>query len=251
MTDISKRGKLRRDHPCCACFIDETGAIAKDRFFGVGALKLDEPARVLRAIQKYRDQRHWYKEFKFSDVTKDTLELYKGVIDRCFESQDMSFFCFMADRSVADPIERFGSPWIAYAKLAEQLVIAALKPQQLASIMADNYSTPDSILFEEDLRSTINRRLRRLSIVSVVRLDSRSSDGLQTVDLLTSATAFEWRASAGLASKNNAKAHLAAYVRKALGADSCLGGWRSERHSVAVYTHGRWEPTPDQPRLDK
>lgn len=229
---------LRRDHPTATAFLDETGAIANDRIFGVGLLKLTEPARVLRRIQKLRDRHHWYKEIKFGAVTSGSLALYKEVVDACMDEAE--FFCFVADRQKADPIERFGTSWDAYGKLAEQLTVAALHPDELVSIMADNYSTPDHVLFEENLRSSVNRRLERLAVVSVVRQDSRSSDGLQIADMLTSGAAFEFRAEVGLASTKKEKAQLAAHVRGALGATSCLAGWRSGSHSVQIYEHGAW-----------
>ena len=53
------------------------------------------------------------------------------------------------------------------------------------SLMADNYSTPDYVLFEEQLRARVNVRVKRLGLVSVCRLDSKSSDGLQLADLLS------------------------------------------------------------------
>ena len=149
-------------------------------------------------------------------------------------------FCLGQDK--ADPVERFDSSWDAYSKLAEQLVVASLHSDQLMSLMADNYSTPDSVLFEEELRMRVNRRLHRLAVVSVCRLDSRSSDGLQLADLLTSAVTYEFRATAGIAAGNNPKAQLAAHVRSRLGTASCLGGWRNARHSVAEYSHGSWLP---------
>jgi hypothetical protein len=233
---------LRRDHPCCAGFLDETGAISRDRFFGVGLVKSSEPSRVLRRIQKLRDKEHWYKEIKFSELTNDSLPLYQKVVDESLASHDIEFFCFVADRQKADPIERFGSGWDAYSKLAEQLVVATLRSAELMSLMADNYSTPDAILFEEELRMRVNKRLQRLGLVSVCRLDSQSCDGLQIADLLTSAIAFEFRADAGLASHKSPKGRLAKYVRQQLGAESCLGGWRNARHSVKLYNHGSWTP---------
>jgi hypothetical protein len=238
----NQRQNLRRDHPCCVGFLDETGAISKDRFFGVGLLKTAEPSRVLRRIQKLRDRRHWYNEIKFSNVTKGTLDLYRGVVDECVSADDVEFFCFVSDRHKADPVARFGSHWEAYAKLAEQLVVAALHPSELMSLMADNYSTPDYIVFEEQLRTRVNARVERLGVVSVCRLDSKSSDGLQLADLLTSAVAFEFRAESGLASHKNPKGQLASHVRQQLGTGSCLQGWRNARHSVALYNHGSWKP---------
>lgn len=233
------RGKpvLRKDHPVATAFLDETGAISKDRIFGIGLLKLNHPSRFLRAIQKLRDETHWYNEIKYYDVTKGSLWFYKRVVDVCAAATDLEFFSFVADRETSDPVARFGTHWDAYGKLAEQLVVASFHPDELVALMADNYSTPDSVLFEEDLRAAVNRRLNRLALISAVRLDSRASDGLQVVDLLTSSVAHEFRVATGLASTGNAKAEIAAYVRSMLGTPSCLGGWRNGRHSIQVYGH--------------
>lgn len=242
-TPPTKRVTLRRDHPCAVGFLDETGSISSDRFFGVGLLKTQHPARLLRAVQKLRDRRHWYKEFKFTETTTKSLPLYKEFIDVIASDSAVEFFSFVADREVADPVERFGTHWEAYSKLAEQLVVACVRGEELLSVLADNYSTPDEVLFEDSLKASVNRRLRRLAVTSVFRLDSRSSDGLQAVDMLTSAIAFEFRANVGLGSKTSPKSELAEYTRQALGTTTCLKGWRNRQHSVAVYSHGQWTGT--------
>lgn len=237
--------KLAKDHPCAVGFLDETGSIASDRFFGVGLLKPREPARLLRSIQKLRDRKDWRKEFKFTDITTKSLPLYQAFIDLILEEESVSFFGFVADRNVADPIARFGTHWEAYSKLAEQLVLASIRSHELVTVLADNYSTPDHILFEETLKAAVNRRARRLAVTSVCRLDSKSSDGLQAADVMISAATFEFRAEAGLSSHKSAKGSLAKYVRDALGADSCLHGWRNDRHSVAIYNQNQsLEPVP-------
>lgn len=220
-------------------FLDETGAIARDRIFAVGLMKAAEPARLLRDIQKLRDRRHWYEEFKFTDVTKKVLPLYREFVDLVVYA-DTQFFCFVADREQADPVRRFGTHWEAYGKLAQQLTVAGIRTAELITILADNYSTPDDVLFEESLKASVNRRLRRLAVTSVCRLDSKSSDGLQAVDMFTSGIAFEFRAAASLASEKSVKAELSRHIRSALGTASCLTGWRNQRHSVAVYDHGQW-----------
>jgi hypothetical protein len=230
---------LKRNHPVSTAFLDESGIISADRFFSIGMVKSNKAPKLLRAIHKFRDQNHWYQEIKWFDITAKSVPTYKQIIDICFANADLlEFWCFVADRTVADPIARFGSQWDAYGKLAEQLVVASMHPDELVAIMADNYSTPDHILFEEDLRAAVNRRLSRLAAVSVVRLDSRSSDGLQIADLLTSAVTFEFRQAAGLASVKSPKGQVAAYVRKALGCHTVVKGWRSTRHSVAIYNSG-------------
>lgn len=248
MAGRARRGSgpiLARDHPCAAAFLDESGAISNDRFFAVGVLKVPEPARLLRAVQKFRDKKHWYSEIKFANISSaKTADIYKDIVDICLAPGLTEFFCFVADRDVADPVERFGTQWDAYGKLAEQLVVAATHPGELVSVMADNYSTPDHILFEEDLKAAVNTRLRRLAVVTVCRLDSKSSDGLQLADLLTSSTAFEFRASVGLASHASHKGAVAKHFRDVLGATSCLPGWRNSSHSVQVYEHGSGRLSP-------
>jgi hypothetical protein len=97
------------------------------------------------------------------------------------------------------------------------------------SVLADNYSTPDDVLFEDSLKASVNRRLRRLAVTSVCRLDSRSSNGLQAVDMVTSAVAFEFRAATGRGSEKSVKAELSRYVRERLGTTSCLRTWRTGR----------------------
>jgi len=226
-------------------FLDETGSISSDRFFGVGLVALEAPSVLLRAIQKIRDQEHWYQEFHFTGVTRGTMPIYKRILDLCLASGDLKFYCFVADRLQADPIARFGDRWTAYQKMAEQLVLASIRSPTIVSVLADNYSTPDEILFEDELKAGVNRRLNRLAVTTVVRLDSKTSDGLQVVDLLTSAAVFEFRASAGLASLSSDKAELAAYVRAGLGVDSFLNGWRDEDHSGQVYEHGRWNTSAE------
>lgn len=240
-----RRPRLRRDHPCATAFLDETGSIAQDRFFAVGVVKVAEPAVLLRAIQKFRDRRQWYGEVHFTDLKPRSVRLYREFVDVVLAADGVNFWCFVADREQADPVERFGTPWDAYAKLAEQLLVGAIRQDELLTVLADNYSSPDDVLFEQEVRAGVNRRLGRLAVVSVCRLDSRSSDGLQVADLLTSAAAHEFRAAAGLAGSTGPKADLAAYVRANLGAATCLPGWRSTDHSVQVYNHGKYRLSLD------
>lgn len=235
----SKRSpKLPRHHPTSMGFLDESGAIAQDRFFCVGLVKSSHPSRLTRAIGKFRDQRHFYSEIKYTDITRSTAPMYKDLLDVILSNGDPEFFCFVADREVADPVKRFGDTWTAYQKMAEQLIIAVTRPPELLTVLADNYSTPDTVLFEEDLTANVNRRLHRLALTNVVRLDSKSSDALQAADLLVSSVAFEFRAAAGLASPMSPKAAVSAHARSLLGCqESLLTGWRSSRHSVQVYGH--------------
>lgn len=233
-----QKGTLPTSHPTAVAFFDESGAIAHDRFFSVGCLKLVEPSILLRAIEKWRDQRHWYKEIHFANLTRGALPLYREVIDIISNSADAQFSCFVADRQVADPLARYGSPWEAYEKLASQLLIGSIRPREIVTVIADTYSTPDNVVFEQVVREDVNTRLGRLAVASVVRIDSESATALQVVDLLTSAVTFEFRQNAGIAGATTPKAQLAAYLRQRFGVQSFLQGCRN-RMNVAVYDGGR------------
>ena len=226
---------LRRNHRTAVAFLDESGIIAQDRFFAVGCLILPEAHHVLRRFQKLRDRRHWYGEVKWVDLTMTSLPLYKDLIDAVAAS-NARFSCFVADRDVDDPVARFsGDPWLAYEKLATQLLVGSRRPFELLSVIADNYSTPDRVVFEEDVRQQVNARLSCLAAATVCRLDSKSCDGLQLVDVLTGAVAFEYRQRAGLAGTRGAKSQAASHLRAAFGVSTTLGGCRRDKINVAVY----------------
>lgn len=226
--------ELPEDHPTGMVFLDESGSIARDRFFAVGCLKLPEPSVLLRQVQKLRDRTETHHEIHFSDATKDSLPFYRSVVDLVAASNG-SFSCFVVDRDKSDPVARFGSHWLAYEKLAKQLLLGTIRPRELLVVLADAYSTPDDVVFEQDVRTGVNQKLGRLGVVSICRLDSKSTDALQIVDLLTSAVAFEFRQAAGMAAKSNPKANLAKHVRGKYGVTTCLEGCKEGRLNVAVY----------------
>ncbi|NVC25308.1 DUF3800 domain-containing protein [Kocuria salina] len=234
---MAKQLFLPRAHPTSLAFLDETGTISRDRFFAVGLLIHPEPSRLLRSIQKYRDRTHFYSEFHLTELTRDALDTYKGFVDTILADDEFRFFCFIADRDVADPVARFGDPWTAYLKLSEQLLVGVIKPGEITTVLADNYSAPDHVLFEEDLKSNVNRRLHRLGIASVARMDSRATDGLQAVDVLTSAVAFHHRRQAGLAGHRSPKALLADHVADGFGVPDFLTARKTEYLGLKMYNH--------------
>ncbi len=218
-------------------FLDESGSISHDRFFAVGCLKLSEPSVLLREIEKVRDRFHWYQEIHWVDLTKGSLPFYREIA-KTIAASDAHFSCFVADRDDADPVARFSSPWLAYEKLASQLLLGSIRPEEIVTVVADKYSAPDHIVFEQDVRAEVNRRLERLAVVSVCRLDSKAADPLQLVDLLTGAITFEFRQDVGLAGAKTPKALLASEIRQLYGIPTCLGGCVVDgKLNVALYRH--------------
>lgn len=197
------------------------------------------PSWLLRPLQHLKDRHHWYKEIHWVDITRLALPFYREVVDIVAATPSLRFACFVADRRVADPVRRFGSRWTAYEKLAEQLIVGAIRRDELLSVLADEYSTPAEERFEQNVREGVNGRLGRLAVVNVCRLDSKSALPLQVADLLTSAVAFEFRERLGLAGSTSPKAQLAEYVRESLGVSSFVNGVSTSRVRVAIYEDGR------------
>ncbi|MCY7302946.1 MAG: hypothetical protein LH654_07885 [Thermoleophilia bacterium] len=101
---------LPADHPTAVAFLDETGAIASDRIFAVGCLKVVEPADLLRPVQKLRDRRHQCDEIHWVDATRESVPFYKEVIDIVRGAPGVRFSCFVADRQTADPDQPLRQP---------------------------------------------------------------------------------------------------------------------------------------------
>jgi hypothetical protein len=246
MTVGSYDHRLQRGHPTPLIFLDESGSIAGDRFFVVGVLKLSQPSRLLRRIQRFRDREGWYGEFHFAQVTKGSVELYKRLVDLVSHEDGLWFDCFVADKALANPVERWETHWRAYEKLAEQLLVGSIRPFEIVSVLADNYSTPPEVDFESTVTERVNKRLDRLAVANLIRIDSASTDGLQIVDLLTSAVGFEFRQAAGIAGRGNPKDALAGNVRDRFGVGQPFTAvpLKSAKIGVRLYEHGAWNPPP-------
>jgi hypothetical protein len=220
----NKHGKtLPASSPTAVAFLDETGLISQDRFFAVGVLKHSDPTQLLREVGKVRNRHEFHtkngREFKFSRLTGGTLPIYTEAAELVAKSE-ATFACFVVDTAIADPLSRFGGPWRAYAKLAAQLLHGSTRPREIVTVLADSYSTPDTVTIEQDIRDDVNRRFDRLAISAVVREDSRASDGLQLADLMLGAVVFEFREAAGYGTGAE-KRELSQRVRAMYGVASC------------------------------
>lgn len=230
---------LHKDHPTSVAFFDEAGAISSDRFFIVGLLRAVDHSALLREVKKLRKKHRFWDEFKWAGITAANRAIYIELIDLLL-AQPVSYSAFVADRHVADPVHRFGDTFSAYGKLATQLLIGSIKPYEICSVLADNYSAPDRITFEQTVRKETNSRLGRLAVVSVVQVDSKATEGLQLVDVLTGAVGFGFKADAGLASHTSNKGSVAAHLRAQLGGASFNLGHECPGFDVQIYEHTRW-----------
>lgn len=221
-------------------FLDETGTLGgqRDPFFAVGLLHCVEPYELLRPIQRIRDTQAFYDEIKWNKVSNKNLPILKDVVSMVL-SQGCRFNVFIADKQKHDVIGRFGGQFKAYECLARQLVIGAVRPNEVAWIIADEYSTPSHETFEENVRDYVNKKLKRTAVAGVCRMRSGGVDLLQVIDLLLGAIVYEYKAESGAvqSASYKPKTLLLEHLKREAVVKTFVGGYRDSRLRVEVY-HG-------------
>jgi hypothetical protein len=192
-------------HPTSTIFLDETGIVhPRDQYFGIGVLKLIEAAPLLRDIQRLRDRLDFREELHWANFDKAakrsatrSLDFATAAMDLFFEAEDASFCCHIADRQNGDVTAQFKghrhAGELAYEKLAARVLGEVIDDQEIVAILADGRSASREVDFERTVASTINNSRDRLAVASVCRIDSRSTDALQVVDLLLGAATLDLR----------------------------------------------------------
>jgi uncharacterized protein DUF3800 len=197
--------RLPASHPTSTIFLDETGIVhRRDQYFGIGVLKLVEAAPLLRDIQRLRDTLDFREELHWANFDKGAkrggtpgLDFATAAMDLFFEAEDASFCCHIADRQNGDVTAQFKghrhARELAYEKVAARVLGEVIDDQEIVAILADGRSTSREVDFEHTVASTINNSRERLAVASVCRIDSRSTDALQVVDLLLGAATLDLR----------------------------------------------------------
>jgi hypothetical protein len=197
--------RLPPDHPTALIFLDETGVVQKrDPFFGIGLLKVRDPAALLRGVQIIRDRLEFHEEIHWASLDKAgrrgrdrRLQVALEVMDLVFDTADARFCCQIADRQHGDLTAKFSgqehADEMAYEWLASRVIREVIEPDEIVSVIADKRSTSPKVKFEAAVAQSINQAEDRLAVASVCRVDSRSTDGLQLVDLLLGAAALDLR----------------------------------------------------------
>jgi hypothetical protein len=221
-------------------FLDETGTLAspRDPFFAVGLLRCRDPYELQRPMQRIRDRKHFYDEIKWGKVSGKKLPIVKILTD-VFFSADASLTVFVTDKRKHDVISRFDGQFGAYEALARQLVRASIRRGETMFLIADEYSTPPQVTFEENVRDHVNRKLRRKAVAGVCRMRSTGVDRLQLIDLILGAIVYEYKAECGIVglADYKPKTKLLNHIKAKAGVDSFVGGYRDEKINVADY-HG-------------
>jgi hypothetical protein len=196
-----------------------------------------EPYTILRPIQRIRDRQGFYDEIKWNKVSAKKLPLLCDLVD-VFMSADASFSAFVVDKQKYDVISRFGGQFEAYDALARQLVLGSIRKKSVLWIIADEYSTPPGVRFEENVRDYVNRRAKHRQhgrpVAGVCRMRSSGVDVLQIADLLLGAAVYDFKHAQGLV-KYKAKLKLLEYIKERTGVPSFVGGYTNGRINVVEY----------------
>ena len=199
------------------CFLDETGVVAQDTIFGVGVLSVPEDSDLPTAVRKYRQRTSWHSEWHFCALNQKSLNLYKGLIDVLTNHPNWSFTLTLADRDKFDVVQATGDRFLAYERIAAQSLAASMPADRQAVALADEYTTPDTVRFEEDVRHTVNTQQGGNRLAAVVRVTSNCHDLMQAADVLTGALTFPLRGVPRTGKRPSPKRRLANYVAAELG----------------------------------
>jgi hypothetical protein len=240
--EIRERGRRRRKEMLPSSsfgFLDETGTLGgqRDPYFAVGLMCLPEPYELLRPLQRIRDKRQFYDEIKWNQVSAKRLPILEDLVRIFFHCDRATFSAFICDKSKHDVIGRFGGPFGAYEALARQLILGSLRKGDLLWVIADEYSTPPHVTFEENVRDWVNGRARKPGVAGVCRMRSVGNDLLQMIDLLLGAVVYEFKGAAGTVEMTpyKPKVKLLECVKEEAGVDTFLGGYRNDRLNVVEY----------------
>ncbi len=186
-------------------------------------------------MQRLRDQKEFRAEMKWSEVRKNSIPIYRKALGYFFDCTEAQFACFITDKTVNDPIRRFGNQWRAYERLAAQLIADNVGKNERITVLADEYSTPSNETFEENVRELVGKRLGREALCGVCRMRSTGVDLFQILDVLLGSVAYDYKVMAGLTSTNNPKGRLLSYIKDRFEISTFVGGHYDDRLKVKEF----------------
>lgn len=219
-------------------FIDESGNLASERYFGIGMLLVEDAGSLYDAIRPFYDkardiakvqkektvadclQNGKYEdlaaiakasrgfELKFKYVNFTNNAIYAELLRKYFTFPACRFSMIIVDRLDKDfrPKEIFANPWSMYLGYSALLLASNMNNLDACNVcvLADDLTKPKSIAltFENALHSKITQKLKQdghdRSIFNVTRLESHASLMLQLVDILLGAVVYDFKKASGL-----------------------------------------------------
>jgi len=216
--------KLPASHPTVQVFVDESGTARQSRYLAFGALSFRRGlGLVSNRLQHLRERADWRTEAHFVSVNRSTLHLYREAVT-LLAASDARFTCMVIDTAAKDPLAAKRAVWKSHAQLVIALVGDVVGAERVAAVVVDQITPPEDVNYEGYVASAVNRSANRLAVAGVCRMDSRACWGLQMADVLTGATAHQYRQQVDAKAKpGSPKGLLAAHVADAFNLETLVG----------------------------
>ena len=201
-------------------FIDEIGLLQtpkEDRIFGLGLLKLHHPRYLHKEIINFKNSVRFYNEFKFREVSRQNLPLFKQFVDLFLQAKECSFSCLIFDKYTLKLKKYFkGNYHKAYNSFTAKLIACSLLIGEYIAVLADDVNTPKSDNFEKEIKSKVKSKLGRNALFGICRVESHAVSEIQMTDVILGIIAYGFKIKYGLVKSNprNAKYRLLKYLEK-------------------------------------
>lgn len=205
-------------------FMDETGLLHRpktDRIFALGLLMSQNTRELHRAIINLKNRRSYHREFKFTDITSQNLQVYKELLDIFFVCTNNRFHCLIVDKKNYRNISNTKGH-TAYNRLAANLIAGSIdykrtRASEYVTVLADDISTSKDDKFEKIIRDTVKKKHRRNALFGIARLESHAVSEIQMTDVLLGLVAYSFKIRLGVAKGSGAKLRLLKHLQRKLG----------------------------------
>jgi hypothetical protein len=181
-----------------------------------------------------RHREKFYDEIKWNKVSNKKMPILEAVIDVFFGCADAHFSAFIVDKTQHDVIARYGGQFEAYEALTRQLLCGNVRRGEMVWVIADEYSTPPTVTFEENVRDYVNCRTHSQAVAGVCRMRSSGVDLLQLADVLLGAVVYDHKIQRGIGNFAP-KRNLLEYVKRKARARTFAGGFRNAKMNIREY----------------
>jgi hypothetical protein len=173
---------------------------------------------------------------KFNKLSKRNIDFAKFAIDSFLETRTMGLYSYTLDKQGEYFNKEFNNnPWKAYEQISIRLATSALAPNEILIILADHITTPKNIRYEVSVKEKMNKKVNRLAVAGVCRLDSKSNDLLQVVDLFIGAINYDLKISTGIIGNGDTyKKELVKFIKDNIGIKNFTEGFRSKKFNIYV-----------------
>ncbi|MEA2201764.1 MAG: hypothetical protein QOI89_2360 [Solirubrobacteraceae bacterium] len=185
---------LSQTHPTGLVFVDET---SDDLYFGIGCLKLRDPHAVLTAFAELRSENRFQGKLRWADLSGYSAprkQLVRDTVLMLARDPAVEFNCVLTDLRRVGGLRSYGSGASAYIQLATQAIATCVAdPAELIAVIADQFDTAVGTELESKIVRAANDRKKRLGAVTMQRVASAGTDGLQLADLVLGAITYVFR----------------------------------------------------------